>query len=97
MSRKRRTHSEEFKRQVIAEWESGVSVAELSRRYELSTSLIRKWKEKLRANPKNPFPGQGSRNTDKAKMAEMERMIGRQALEIEFLKNVQRRLREGGR
>lgn len=94
MSAKRRTYSREFKLQVIGEADAGVSVAELSRRYELSSDMIAKWRRQLRNSPANPFPGKGSKNTDKAKIAEMERLIGRQAMEIDFLKNLLKRLKE---
>lgn len=34
------------------------------------------------------------KNTDKARIAQMERLIGRQAMEIDFLKNLLKRLKE---
>lgn len=96
MSRKKRTFSPEFKLQVAGEAETGIPVAELCRRYELTSALIYKWRRQFKEAPKNPFPGRGSRETEKAKIAEMERLIGRQALEIDFLKNALRRLKEIG-
>lgn len=94
MSGKRRTYSREFKLQVVGEADAGVPVAELCRRYELASGMIAKWRRQLKESPKNPFPGKGSRNTEKAKIVEMERLIGRQALEIDFLKNLLKRLKE---
>lgn len=94
MSGKRRTYSREFKLQVVGEADASVPVAELCRRYELSSGMIAKWRRQLKNFTSNPFPGKGSRNTDKAKIAEMERLIGRQAIEIDFLKNALRRLKE---
>jgi len=93
MSLKRRVFSNEFKLQVLSEEDQGVSIPELNRRYELSTGMIAKWRRQLKQTPSNPFPGKGSRNTDKARMAEMERLIGRQAMEIDFLKNALHRLK----
>jgi len=90
---KKRTFSPEFKLQVIEEAEAGVPIAELSRRYELTSGLIHKWKRDFEENRNNPFPGKGSRNTEKAKVAQMERLIGRQSIEIDFLKNALRRLK----
>ena len=94
MSGKRRYHSKEFKLQVVSEADAGIPVAELCRRYELTESLVIKWRRQFKNSPSNPFPGKGSRNTDQAKVAQMERLIGRQALEINFLKNALRCLRE---
>lgn len=96
MSRKR-MFTEEFKLQVLSEADSGVPIGELTRRYELSTGMIAKWRQKLKGAPRNPFPGKGSRNTDRAKFSEMERLIGRQSIEIDFLKNALARLKENER
>lgn len=93
MSVKRRTYSREFKLQVFGEADAGVPVAELCRRYELASGMIAKWRRQLKNSPSNPFPGKGSRSTDQAKIAEMERLIGRQAMEIDFLKNALKRLK----
>lgn len=93
MSGKRRYHRKDFKLQVVQEAEAGVPVAELSRRYDIAGSLIVKWRRQFKSSPSNPFPGKGSRNTDQAKLAQMERLIGRQAIEIDFLKNALRRLK----
>lgn len=93
MSGKRRKHSREFKLQVTREAEAGTPAAELCRRYELSPSLVVKWRKQVKDSPHNPFPGQGSRHTDMAHLLQMERLIGRQALEIDFLKNALRRLK----
>jgi len=97
MSGKKKTYTEEFKLQVLKEADAGVSIAELSRKYEISSGLIYKWRSKLTNCSKNPFPGNGSRNTDNAKIAQLERIIGRQAVTIEFLKNLNERLKERGR
>lgn len=97
MSSKRRTYSREFKLQVIGEADAGIPVAELCRRYELSSGMIAKWRRQLKNSPHEPFPGKGSRSTEQAKIAAMERLIGRQAMEIDFLKNVLQRLKENER
>ena len=96
MSLKRRVFNKEFKLQVLGEADAGVPIAELTRRYELSNCAIGKWRRQLRGSQANPFPSKGSRDSDKAKISEMERLIGRQALEIDFLKNLLRRLKETG-
>jgi transposase-like protein len=97
MSGKRKIYTEEFKLQVLREAEAGVPLSELTRKYEIGTGVIYKWRRQLNSSAKNPFPGKGSRNTDKAKIAELERIIGRQAITIEFLKNLNERLKTSGR
>ena len=97
MSIKRRVYTKEFKLQVIGEADAGIPIAELSRRYEISNGLIGKWRRQLKNATANPFPGKGSRSSDLAKIAEMEHLIGRQALEVDFLKNALKRLREAER
>lgn len=93
MSGTRRTYSREFKLQVLGEADAGIPIAELCRRYELHSGMIAKWRRALRASPKSLFPGKGSRTSEKARIAAMERLIARQALEIEFLKNALKRLK----
>ena len=97
MSIKRRVFSNDFKLQVLSEADQGVSIPELNRRYELSGGMIAKWRRQLKQAPANTFPGKGSRDTDKARIAEMERLIGRQAMEIDFLKNLLKRTKEAER
>ena len=97
MSLKRRVFTKDFKLQVLGEADQGVSISELNRRYELSGGMIAKWRRQFKQTPTNTFPGKGSQDSDKAKMAEMERLIGRQAIEIDFLKNLLKRLKEAER
>ena len=97
MPGQKKTYTEEFKLQVLRDADAGVPIAELTRKYEIGTGVIYKWRRRLKRSPKNPFPGKGSRNSDKAKIAELERIIGRQAVAIEFLKNLNERLKTSGR
>ena len=43
MPRRHRSHSVEFKRQVVAEYHAGETLHALSRRHDLSRNLIRIW------------------------------------------------------
>ena len=86
-----RSHSIDFKRQVVAEYHAGETLHALGRRHDLSRNLIRIWVEKAEA---------GSLDQDMAsaellgeyetRIAALERLVGRQALEIEFLKGAQK-------
>ena len=49
MPRRHRSHSAEFKRQVVAEYHAGEPLHALSRRHDLSRNLIRIRVEKVEA------------------------------------------------
>lgn len=97
MAHKNRSYTRELKMKIVEGAESGVSVAELSRIHDVSSGMIYKWIDEHGRLGQAAFVGSGKhrgKNTPEAKIAQMERLIGRQALEIEFLKNVHRRLSE---
>ena len=84
---KHRFHSIEFKRQVAQEFIAGETLHALANRYDISRTLIRIWVKKFEAGAFD----EDARAADllqeyEAKIAALERMVGRQALEIEFLK-----------
>jgi transposase len=89
-----RRHSIEFKRQVVAEYLAGESAHVLGRRHDLSRNLIRIWVEKAGAGQLD----QDQEAADllgayEARIAALERLVGRQALEIEFLKGARKAAR----
>ena len=84
---KHRSHSIEFKRQIAQEFIAGETLHGLAKRHDISRNLIRIWVKKLEAGAFD----EDARAADllqeyEAKIAALERMVGRQALEIEFLK-----------
>ena len=89
-----RRHSIEFKRQVVAEYLAGELAHVLGRRHDLSRNLIRIWVEKAGA-------GELDRDQEaadllgayEARIAALERLVGRQALEIEFLEGARKSAR----
>ena len=86
-----RSHSIEFKRQVAQEFIAGETLHALARRHDVSRNLIRVWVKKLETGAFDD----DARAADllqeyEAKIAALERMVGRQALEIEFLKGALR-------
>jgi transposase len=93
----RRQFTKELKLRVVEEVEAGLSLAEASRRYEVHANLIRKWRDLYRENGNRAFAGHGKMYREEAKIAALERKIGQQAMEIEFLKKLieaNRRLRK---
>ena len=87
MARKHRSHSVEFKRQVAQEFVSGETLHGLAKRHDVSRQLIRVWVEKYEAGALDEDAEAADMlQAYEAKIAALERMVGRQALEIEFLK-----------
>ena len=85
-----RNHSTDFKRQVVAEYYAGETLHALSRRHDLSRNLIRIWVEKAEAGALDQDLASAELLTAyEARIAALERLVGRQALEIEFLKGAQ--------
>jgi transposase len=84
---RQRSHSIAFKRQVAQEFIAGESLYALSRRHDISRQLIRVWVEKYEAGALDEDAQAADLLQEyEAKIAALERMVGRQALEIEFLK-----------
>src|SRR6059058_2063466 len=84
---RQRSHSIEFKRQVAQEFIAGESLYALSKRHDISRQLIRVWVQKYEAGALDEDAQAADLLQEyEAKIATLERMVGRQALEIEFLK-----------
>jgi len=87
MARQQRSHSIEFKRQVVQEYIAGESLYGLAKRHDLSRQLIRVWVEKYEAGGLDADAQAADLLHEyETKIVALERMVGRQALEIEFLK-----------
>ena len=84
----RRQFTRELKLEVVQEVESGRSLAEASRRYEIHPNLIRKWRELYRENGDRAFAGHGKVYREEARIAALERKIGQLTMENEFLKKL---------
>jgi transposase-like protein len=84
---KHRTHSVEFKQQVSQEYLGGETLHALSKRYDISRNLIRIWVEKFQAGALDEDLAAADLLQDyEARIAALERLVGKQALELEFLK-----------
>jgi|SRR5665213_3218948 len=84
---KHRTHSIEFKRQVCQEYLGGETLHGLSKRHDISRNLIRIWVEKYQAGALDEdISAADLLQTYEARIAALERLVGKQALELEFLK-----------
>jgi transposase-like protein len=84
---KHRTHSIAFKRQVAEEFIAGEALHALSKRHDISRQLIRIWVSKFEAGAlDDDVQAADLLQEYEARIAALERMVGRQALEIELLK-----------
>jgi transposase-like protein len=94
MGLSRRTFTKEFKLAAVRRLEAGVSMAEVARGLEVSPSVLQHWRHEFRQAPGNAFPGNGQRRWSEGRVAELERKIGQQAVEIDFLKGCLQRIEE---
>lgn len=82
-----RTHGIAFKRQVAQEFIAGETLHALAKRHDLSRQLIRIWVQKYEAGALDEDTAAAELVQEyEARILALERMVGRQALEIEFLK-----------
>lgn len=93
----RRTFSTSFKVQVVRELlAGGVTQAQLARRYELAADQISRWRSQYESGTLTE--GSGENAPLHARIAELERLVGRLTLENELLKKAEefaRRQRNG--
>lgn len=86
-----RTHSIDFKRQVAQEFLAGETLHGLAKRHDLSRNLIRVWVEKYEASAFDDDARAADTIQEyEARIAALERLVGKQALELEFLKGALR-------
>ncbi len=82
-----RSHSMEFKRQVVQEYLGGETLHGLSKRHDVSRQLIRVWLEKYETGEfDDDAQAADLIQQCEARIAALERLVGKQALELEFLK-----------
>ena len=94
MGLSRRKFTREFKLAVIERVQSGASLAEAARAFEVHPNLVQRWCQEFREGPASAFPGAGKRRVEPDRLAQLERKIGQQALEIDFLKGCLQRIEE---
>jgi transposase-like protein len=90
----RRQFTQEFKLAAVRRLEQGVSIAEVARGLEVNPNVLHRWRREFRQGPGNAFPGNGKQRWSEGRVAELERKIGQQALEIDFLKGCLQRIEE---
>jgi transposase len=94
MELSRRMFTKEFKLAAVQRLEQGVSLGEVARALEVNPNVLHRWRREIRQGPGNVFPGHGKQRWAEGRVAELERKIGQQALEIDFLKGCLQRIEE---
>lgn len=85
MGMSRRTFTKEFKEEAVQRLELGASIAEVARACEVNPNALHRWRREMREYGVRAFAGNGQRRVEEGRIAELERKVGRQALEIDFL------------
>lgn len=86
MSLSRRTFTKEFKEAAVRRLELGASIAEVARACEVNPNVLHRWRRELRDHGAKAFSGNGKSRAEESRVAELERRVGRQAMEIDFLR-----------
>jgi transposase len=94
MGLSRRMFTKEFKLAAVQRLEQGVSLGEVARALEVNPNVLQRWRREIRQGPGNAFPGNGKQRWSEGRIADLERKIGQQALEIDFLKGCLQRIEE---
>jgi transposase len=84
----------QFTQAAVRRLEQGVSIAEVARGLEVNPNVLHRWRREFRQGPGNAFPGNGKARWSEGRVAELERKVGQQALEIDFLKGCLQRIEE---
>lgn len=83
----RRKFTPEFKAQVVLELLSGAkSGAEACRHYQINAQLLSRWKAEFLQNAARAFDTEEQNTKEQARIAELERLVGRLSLELAVAK-----------
>ena len=89
----RRRFTKEFKNSVIQQLDSSSS-AEICREHDIHQNMLQRWQKEYESNPQSAFKGNGKLWKQEAKIAQYERLIGQQCVEIDLLKKRAEHLRQ---
>jgi transposase-like protein len=90
----RRKFSKEFKLAAVARVRAGDSAAEVARALEINPNEVQRWGQEWDEYGDRAFQGFGHRRVEQDHTAELERKIGQQALEIDFLRRALQRFEQ---
>ena len=90
----RRKFTKEFKLTAVRRLDSGQSMAEVARALEVNPSELHRWRRELHEHGERAFRGVGKKRAEESRVAELERKVGQQAMEIDFLKRALQHVEE---
>ena len=90
----RRAFTEEFKLAAVRRLQAGAPTSELSEELAVSPNMLYRWAREFREASGDAFPGNGKRHRSEDQLADLERKIGQQALEIDYLKRCLQRVED---
>lgn len=89
----RRNYAPEYKLKMATQIVSGArTVAELSREYQIKDSVLYRWRDEFLSHAGNIFDQEKTPSSALDRIAELERIIGQQHVELECLKKASKRL-----
>jgi transposase len=85
--RARRSFTPEFKAKIVLDVLTGAATpAEVCRKHQLSPNLFALWKATVLGRLASVFESDEERSAEAARIADLERLVGQQALELAALK-----------
>jgi len=69
-------------------------MAEVARALEVHPGDLHRWRRELQEHGERAFSGVGKKREEESRTAELERKIGQQAMEIDFLKRALQHVEE---
>ena len=69
-------------------------MAEVARALEVHPSNLHRWRRELQEHGERAFNGAGKKRVEESKLGELERKIGQQTMEIDFLKRALQHVEE---
>ncbi len=74
-----------FALQARGRLNGGQRVAEVARALEVNPSELHRWRRELQEHGAHAFSGVGKKRAEQSQVVELERRVGQQAMEIDFL------------
>jgi transposase len=90
----RRKFSKDFKQTAVSRLNGGQSVAEVARALEVHPSDLHRWRREFQDHGEQAFVGVGKKRAEESRVAELERKVGQQAMEIDFLRRAWQHVEE---
>jgi len=90
----RRKFSKEFKQAAVRRLATGQATGEVARAIEVHPSELCRWRREVQEHGTQAFQGVGKKRSEESLTAELERKIGQQTLEIDFLKRALQHVEE---